>query len=415
MNAVRTASLCPVCKKRIPAVYTERKNGVYLEKECPGHGHFETLVWKGKGFADWCGPWSPDTESVPSCPDECGLCAGHKNKTCCTILEITEKCNLSCPFCFADGGRGNHMPFEQAKACIEDIYAQGRRYIHFGGGEPTIHPHIIELISHARKTGLEYIQLNTNGLRLADEPGFAEKCREAGASCAFLQFDGTTDDIFLQTRGKALLETKLRAIENCDRAGLGVILVPTLIPGINDGNIGELIRFGVKNMPAVRGIHFQPVTYTGRYEPGRMHLTTPELLDAIEDQSYGLIRKSDISPSSCDAPLCGFHAEYRKKDGVLKAISSHKSCCCGAADVSYNQRYVLTKWTRVADGSYEPDSMDALLKSLSDSTFTISAMSFMDSETIDLSRTMQCSISVYDSGKFIPLCNYNLLWRNKTG
>lgn len=412
MENIKTASLCPVCKKRIPADYTERKGGVYLEKDCPEHGHFETLLWAGKGFKEWCDPWTPDPETVPACPDACGLCAGHKNNTCCTILEITEKCNLACPFCFADGGKGKHMPTDQAKACIEDIYAQGRRYIHFGGGEPTIHPDILELIACARNTGLEYIQLNTNGLMLANEPGFAKACKEAGASCAFLQFDGTTDEIFLQTRGQALLETKLRAIENCDKAELGVILVPTLIPGINDNNIGEMIRFGVKNMPAIRGIHFQPVTYTGRYEPGRKHMTTPELLDAIEDQSYGLIRKEAVSPSSCDAPLCGFHAEYRKKDGVLKAISTHKSCCCGAADVSYNQRYVLHKWTRVEDGNYEPDSMDAVLKSLSDSTFCISAMSFMDLDTIELSRIQQCSISIYDSGKFIPLCIYNILHRH---
>ena len=411
MKEIETASLCPVCRKRVPAEYTERKDGVYLVKTCAEHGAFECLVWAGKGFNEWCDPWMPDTDSVPDCPDNCGLCAGHKNNTCCTILEITEKCNLSCPFCFADGGKGEHMPFDKAKACIKDIYAQGRRYIHFGGGEPTIHPDILGLIAHAKAAGLEYIQLNTNGLMLANEPDFARKCKEAGASCVFLQFDGTTDEIYEQTRGTALLDAKLRAIENCDKAELGVILVPTLIPGINDDNIGEMIRFGAKNMPAVRGIHFQPVAYTGRYEPGRPHMTTPELLNAIEEQSYGMIRKADISPSSCDAPLCGFHAEYRKKDGVLKPISSRKSCCCGAADVSYNQRYVLTKWTRVADGSYEPDSMDAVLKSLSDSTFCISAMSFMDLDTIDLSRTMQCSISIYDSGKFIPLCNYNILWR----
>ena len=411
MKSLATASLCPVCKKRIPAEYVEHHDGIYLEKTCSAHGAFSSLVWAGKGFYEWCGPWVPDTDSVPDCPDRCGLCSGHKNNTCCTILEITQKCNLSCPFCFADGGKGDNMSLDNALRCIDDIYAKGRRYIHFGGGEPTIHPDILKLIAHAKETGFEYIQLNTNGLMLADKPGFASECKEAGAGCAFLQFDGTTDEIFLQTRGSRLLETKIRAIENCDRAELGVILVPTLIPGINDGNIGEIIRFGISNMPAVRGIHFQPVTYTGRYEPGRKHMTTPELLDAIEDQSYGVVRKNDISPSACDAPLCGFHAEYRKKDGALKPVSSKKSCCCGAADVSYNQRYVRTKWTRVADGSYEPDSMDALLKSLSDSTFCISAMSFMDLDNIDLSRTMQCSISVYDSGRFIPLCNYNLLWR----
>lgn len=412
MKIIRTASLCPVCKRRIPAGYEERKDGVHLIRKCEEHGSFSSLVWAGKDFLKWCGSWTPDADSVPDCPGNCGLCTGHKNKTCCTILEITGKCNLSCPFCFADGGKGKDMPFEYAKACIDDIYAKGRRYLHFGGGEPTVHPDIAELISHAKNTGFEYIQLNTNGLRLAEDPAFAKICKSAGADCAFLQFDGTNDGIWQKTRGRSLLDIKLRAIENCGKAELGVILVPTLIPGVNDDNIGDIIRFGVKNMPAVRGIHFQPVAYTGRYVNGLKSVTIPELLDAIETQSHGLIRKDDISPSSCDSPLCGFHAEYRKKDGVLRPVSSAKSCC-GAADVSYNQRYVKSKWTRAASGDFEEDSMDAVLKSLSDSTFCISAMSFMDLGTIDLSRSMQCSISIYENGDFIPFCNYNMIYRKE--
>lgn len=404
-----TASVCPVCKKRVPASYMQYDDVVQLKQYCPEHGTFSADVWRGEGFLDWCGDWRPETERQPDCPTKCGICEQHQNQTCCALLDITERCNLHCSFCFADGGKGSDMPYEDVCRALDDMYAKGLRFIHLSGGEPTVHPDLIEIVAYAKKKGFSYIQLNTNGLRLAEDASYARQLLEAGLSCVFLQFDGTNDDIFTKIRGEALLERKKQAIWNCDQAELGVVLVPTIIPGINDSDIGAVIRFAYAHMPAVRGVHFQPVTYTGRFQTGE-HFTMPEMLDAIEEQTDGMIRRDQILPSACDAPLCGFHVEFQREgDSLVHLPGSDSGCCCGSggSDLVKNQFHVKNRWTRVPGGDYAEGSFMKQMKEVSDKSFFVSGMLFQDLRTIDLGRTMHCSVHVYRDGKVIPFCVYH--------
>ena len=162
---------------------------------------------------------------------------------------------------------------------------------------------LLDLVRRAKAAGFPFVQLNTNGLRLAAEPELADGLREAGLDSAFLQFDGADDSAHLVLRGRSLLEAKLRAVENLGRAGVGVVLVPTVVPGVNDDGLGDLLRLAVALSPAVRGIHFQPVSYFGRYPaPPRDadRITLPELMAGLEAQSGGLVRVRDFQPPGCE-------------------------------------------------------------------------------------------------------------------
>ncbi len=150
-----------------------------------------------------------------------------------------------------------------------------------------------------RNLGFSFFQVNTNGLRLARDPAFLEKLKEAGLSTVYLQFDGVRDEIYEQLRGRRLFARKEQAIERCARQGLGVVLVPTLVPGINTDDIGEIIRLALGYAPAVRGVHFQPVSYFGRYpQPptDANRITIPEVMRAIEEQTAGQVGRECFRP-----------------------------------------------------------------------------------------------------------------------
>lgn len=404
----RTYSVCQECKKRIPAQYIRYGQTVYLEKECLIHGKFSTKVWQGTlDFEKWCADWELHVQENTSCPENCGLCEEHKNKTCCAILDVTTRCNLSCRYCFANGGYGEDMPIQQVFDALEDMYEKGIRFLHLSGGEPTVRNDLEKIISYASNLGYEYLQLNTNGLRIAKEQGYAEKLADAGLSSVFLQFDGTNDEIYRSVRGMNLFKIKKQAIMNCDSAEIGVVLVPTVIPGINDDNVGSIIRFAFEHMPAVKGVHFQPVTYTGRYPQDKeSHITIPELLCEIEKQTNGFVLKENFYPSECDAALCGFHAEFRKQGPELVHVpGTPKKCCCSSP--SDNQRHVKNRWTRKKNKDCDPGSIDAFLQEFNNSSFCISGMAFQDLSNLDINRVMQCSVHVYNERKLIPFCVYH--------
>ena len=411
-----TRSVCPVCLKNLPAVLTRQEDGrILLEKRCPEHGAFQVPVWQGKMDFD---AWLLGTEALPAgsalhCPDNCGICAEHEIGTCCALLEVTRRCNLRCRYCFADGGSAEPDPDpEELRAAMRRIAEGcGKPLLQFSGGEPTLRDDLPELVRYAKEAGCSYTQVNTNGIRLAREPEYAQRLAEAGLDIVFLQFDGTDDAIYETLRGAPLLETKLEAIRVCAELRLGVTLVPTVVKGVNDGDLGNLVRLAVSLAPGVRGIHFQPVSYFGRYPgtPGAEDRYTLDMLMAdISDQAG--IPVESFMPSRCDHPLCGFHANYLiEADGGLRPLSSiaHSSHSRGCA--RDNREYVARHWRRApeetppADLSSEMD-FDTFLYRLRHNSLTLSAMAFQDAMNLNLERLHRCSLHVYDEGKIKPFC-----------
>ena len=342
----RTESVCPVCLRRIPANRVQYGDDVYLEKICEEHGAFRAVIWRGNNpsFEAWAS--QAPIVSAPivqagtigrGCPFDCGLCPEHRQQTCCVLLEVTSRCNLHCPVCFAQSGEGEFSDptMREIESWYEKLMVSGGPFnIQLSGGEPTVRDDLPEIVALGRAKGFPYIQLNTNGLRLAEEPDYARRLKEAGLSCVFLQFDGTKDDITRKIRGRELWDRKRRTIDVCGELELGVILAVTVVPGVNDKNIGEIVNFGIERMPVVRGVHFQPMSFFGRH-PGAPadanRLTLPALLCAIEEQTEGKLGAAHFSPSGGQNAYCGFNGSFLlETDGSIRPLAATGGCCAPA-------------------------------------------------------------------------------------
>lgn len=437
MDTQPRASLCPHCLERIPAVRVREGDNIYLVKTCPEHGEFTTLVWRGTPVLDGWGRAKsavhtpvPHTGGGRGCPFDCGICSEHRQQSCTVLIEVTGRCNLHCPFCFADSGDDSGpdlSPADLAWRFMNALRKSGpHNIVQISGGEPTVRDDLPEIITMGRTIGFPFIQLNTNGVRLASEPGYAARLKDAGLFSVFLQFDGTQDRIYRTIRGRDLLAEKMKAIEQCASAGLGIVLVPTIVKGVNDDDIGAILRLALELAPAVRGVHFQPAAYFGRHltpPPPEERLTLPDLMRAIQQQTDGLIRADHFIPPGCEHPLCSFHGNFlRQEDGSLKPLSRQAVECCGDGDrenrgTGKAVSYVVNQWAAPKPASCCPakDSLDAFLENHRSNTFAISAMAFQDVWSLDLERVQECCIHVAaPDGRMIPFCLYNLTSRDGT-
>jgi len=436
-----TESVCPECLKRIPAQRVQYGEDVYLEKECPEHGQFKTILWRGAdSFKHWVRPKmpsfpkNPTTQVKDGCPYDCGLCAEHRQHTCSVLLEVTGRCDLHCPVCFADAGNIEASDWTMAEiaAWYERLIAQGGPFnVQLSGGEPCVRDDLPEIIRLGRGYGFTFFQVNTNGLRLARETAYLAELKSAGLATVFLQFDGTDDAIYRKIRGRELFEKKLRVIENCKKAGVGVVLVPTLIPGINTAEIGNIIRLALEQMPTVRGVHFQPVSYFGRFpeQPNdAARITIPEVLAELEAQTGGMVRSEAFAPPGCENALCSFHGNFvLMPDGELKALTRHQEETCGckpivaAEGAARTRAFVAQNWsvpTLITDlpvlGGPSLGEWDVFLERKRTHSFFISGMAFQDAWNLDLERLRDCCIHIASpDGRLVPFCAYNLT--NKDG
>ena len=413
MEIIRTTrSVCPVCLRPVSALLEGEGGRVWLKKNCPDHGPFSTIIWRGlTDFGAWRGDVPPlgEGEGV-SCPQNCGICAQHEQGSCCVLLEVTRRCNLRCRFCFADG-EAPEPDMAQLKAAVDKILERGQVLIQLSGGEPSLRDDLPELIRYIKSRGVRYVQLNSNGLRLACDEEYVKELSDAGLSFVFLQFDGVTDDVYEALRGRPLLETKRKAIEMCGKYGLGVTLVPTVVKGVNEHQLGDIIRFGASLSPVVRGVHFQPVSYFGRY-PERAkdedRYTLDELIAAIGQQAG--IGEKNVMPSRCDHPGCGFHASFVVlKDASLMPLSFRRSGVrCGKTDAGQNREYIGSRWIRGAEESsgeeLDMQDMDQFVKRVKSHGFTVTAMAFQDAMNLDIERLRRCSLHVYTEGVLKPFC-----------
>ena len=425
----KTESVCPVCLRVLTAEKRSEPDGVYLDKTCPEHGRFSTLIWEGdmRSYLFWPTKNSAVERPVDArahergCPYDCGLCEEHQTKGCCVLLELTKRCNLRCPVCFASAGEtaGEDLTLEQIAAQYDYLMAHGGPFnIQLSGGEPSVRDDLPEIIRLGREKGFSFFQLNTNGLRLAEEPDYAKALKAAGLSTVFLQFDGVSDAVYETLRGRPLLAEKERAIENCAAAGLGIVLVPVIAAGVNEDQVGAILRYALERMPAVRGVHFQPMSYFGRCALARPErpVTIPRMLRLMEEQTDGWLHAADFGGGGAENPYCSFHASYlRREDGSLKPLKrkAESGCCCVSSDDS--REAVASQWSGEAeefaeDGEFlDTSSLDAFLEHARLNTFAVSGMVFQDAWNLDLKRLQRCYICEMDSAYgMVPFCAYNL-------
>lgn len=358
-----TGSVCPVCLKIISARLVEADGQVVMEKACEQHGIFRDLYWSDVGLylkAEAYGSYQGrglenlQVDANGPCPTRCGLCRGHLSQTLCGNLDLTNRCNLGCPTCFAGAG----FPGVVYEPSLEAVVEMLRRYraqrpvpvamLQFAGGEPTLAPHFVEAVRAAATLGFAHIQVATNGLRFA-EGEFAERCREAGLHTAYLQFDGVEEAAYLRLRGRPLLEKKLRAFENLKRVGIITVFVPTLVRGINEDQVGGILRLAIATADFVAGVSFQPIAFTGRVseaDRARRRFTLPDLAWAVEHQTGVARASSDWYPLNCLAPFSRLMAALGAESPL--AFTCHPHCAL-ATYMLVDERQGVTPFTRFLD------------------------------------------------------------------
>ncbi|MFZ0962681.1 MAG: radical SAM protein [Terriglobia bacterium] len=474
-----TQSICPECLQVIDARLFEEDGAVYMEKTCAAHGEFRDKIYSDARlylkmeqweFGDNRGLENPALPDGTVCPDDCGLCSLHTSHTVLSNVDLTNRCNLTCPVCFANANVAGYLyepSFEQVTAMLEGLRAQRpvpNRVVQFSGGEPTLYPRFMDVLRKATELGFTHIQAATNGICFADLE-FAQAAKEAGLHTLYLQFDGLNDDIYLRTRGQRLMETKLAAIENCRKAGLKIVFVPTIVKGVNDHQLGDMVRFAIANIDCVSGFSFQPVAFTGRInqrERDAKRFTQSDLAHCISEQTGITDTYNDWFPLSCTSPFSKLLSALQNFQ--RPNLTSHPHCAMGTylyVDPISKKAVPITRFfdvgamlrdidllARKAEGArvklfskvsawnslrrhFKPQfappglTFERFLNTLQgitdhshgrgqgDGTFTyktllVAGMHFMDAYNYDINRVKRCVIHyTAPNGLVYPFCTYN--------
>jgi len=305
-------TLCPECAAVILGRYYVRDGSVWVEKTCPEHGyfrdcvnrdvnHYAKAVWWG--FDEHPGVLKPHVKNGVRCPSDCGLCDHHQSPSILANIDLTNKCNLNCPVCFANANQSGYV-YEASYEQVVEMLQRLRDYrpipctcVQFSGGEPTVHPEFLKIVAKALEMGFSQIQIATNGIKMADEE-FARKAAQAGLHTLYLQFDGVSDDVYMETRGKPLMKYKLAAVENCRKFGMKICLVPTLIRGISSDQVAKILQFAVDNVDVCSGISYQPVSFTARIDRSELDKKryTVGTWPTISPRPAGPIRSAIFTP-----------------------------------------------------------------------------------------------------------------------
>ena len=435
-----TRSICPHCRKVIDAQILLKDGRVIMRKRCPDHGWMESLVSSDAEYyvnsqkynKPGTLPLKFSTEVVDGCPLDCGLCPEHKQHTCLALIEVNTACNLACPTCFANAGRGYNLSMEEVEGMLDSfVEMEGRpEVVQFSGGEPTLHPQIIDMMRMAQDKGVRHVMLNTNGVRIARDDRFLAQLDEV-RPFIYLQFDGLEDRTYQILRGEDLVETKLKALERLAEIDLDVILVPAIERGVNEHEIGAVLKFGLEH-PAVRGINFQPVTHVGRHQEfdPMDRVDIPEVIKAIAAQSDGLFLTEDFVPVPCCFPTCSAityayidEGEVTPLPRVLKVddyldyitnrafpnpeldIRAALEGLWSASSVPGSQA-AIQGFSCAGCNFLEQENID--LQKLKKHIFMVRIQDFMDAYNMDIKTLMKCCVGqLVPDGRIIPFCAYN--------
>jgi len=438
----RTRSICPRCKSVLDAELLDRDGRVILARECPDHGRFEAVTYGDSARyleiqrfnKPGAAPLERQTEAVAGCPHDCGICPEHAQHTCLGVIEVNTACNLDCPICFAESGthQNGHrfsLTLEQVESMLDSfVRAEGEpEAVQLSGGEPSIHPQIIDMLGAAKHRGIPLVMLNTNGIRLARDPRFAPALAELGVH-VYLQFDGLEEATQLAIRGKSLTEEKLRALERCAEAGVSVSLAAAIERGVNEHEVGAILRFGIEH-PAVTGVFFQPVTHSGRFlaESDPLDkLTNSDVIEAIAEQLSEWFRADDFVPVPCCSPSCrsATFALYDGSDVVpltrLVDVEHYLDYVTNRAIPDLEVREALEGlWSAKAAGGSGPvaerlecvacaTAIPADLREVAARGFMVVVQDFQDPYTLDVGKLRKCCVSeITPDGRLIPFCAYN--------
>lgn len=343
-----TVSICPECFQNIKATIQVEGNMVTMRKKCEKHGEFMDKLSSDPELYKWQNTWvepmgsKMDTQPTnydfepkkTGCPFDCGMCGNHKSAANFMILDITNRCNLNCPICFANSNKQGRIVEYSFEECVRIMkhFTRQRPYFaplaQFSGGEPTLHPRIIDILNAAKDLGFPHRMLNTNGIRIAKDYDFTKKFVDTDCGAVYLSFDGLTPESYKKIRGLDISKIKFRALENLRKAKYeGVMLVCTVCKGINDHEVEGILKFGRENNDVVAGIVYQPVSLCGRVaveDLMRMRYTNSDLIAEINRCTNGQIPPKSFYPLGISNKLTQLLCWFADIPGW--AITAHDDC-----------------------------------------------------------------------------------------
>lgn len=330
----QTQSLCETCLTLVPTKIQISGNEVWYEKRCKQHGVQSTLVSTDQAYWRLCKdfikpgdrPLAFQRHTEFGCPYDCGLCPDHEQHSCLALIEITEHCNLTCPVCFADSSpaRSSFTPLAKIETMLDALVASEGEpdLVQISGGEPTLHPDFFAILDAVRARPIRHVMINTNGLRIAREPDFVAKlaANKRGLE-VYLQFDSLKREALVNLRGADLRKIRQQALENLERYGVSTTLVATIKRGVNDAEIGDIIRHAL-TWKCVRGVTLQPVQDAGRNEAFNKD-TDRIMLSEIRQRviETGVFGDKDMIPLPCNPESVSIGYGLRSGDKVLPLTS----------------------------------------------------------------------------------------------
>ena len=310
----QTVSLCAECLAPVPTKVIEEDGAVYFQKRCRSHGIQKVLISTDPAYyrrcLDWVKPGDRpmdfQTRIAEGCPYDCGLCPDHEQHSCLAIIEVNETCNLTCPVCFANSApdRPGTRSLAEVEAMLDALVASEGEpdLVQISGGEPTLHPQIIDILQAAKARPIRHLMLNTNGIRIARDKAFvAELATLKPGFEVYLQFDSLNPEALKAIRGADLTRIRQQALENLQEAGISTTLVAVIRKGLNDHEVGAIIDHAL-GWPCVRGVTFQPIQDAGRnegFDPARDRTVLSDIRSRIV-ASGGPFGEADLIPLPCN-------------------------------------------------------------------------------------------------------------------
>jgi uncharacterized radical SAM superfamily Fe-S cluster-containing enzyme len=439
-----TLSLCSTCLRRVDAKIVFENGNVYMLKTCSRHGFEKVLIATDieyyKNIRNYNKPsetpLSFNTKTHFGCPYDCGLCQDHEQHSCLTVIEITDRCNLSCPTCYAMSSPhyGRHRTVEEVEKLFDIIVANEGEpdVVQISGGEPTVHPDFFAIMDIAKSKPIKHLMLNTNGIRIAKDFEFAKKLAAYAPDFEiYLQFDSFKPEALQQLRGEDLTSVRMKALEHLNALNLSTTLVVTLQKGVNDDEIGKIIEFALKQQ-CVRGVTFQPTQIAGRVEnfnPATDRLTLTEVRQSILDQT-NIFTAKDLIPVPCnpDALVMGYALKLAGQTFPLTRyidpshlLDNSRNTIVYEQDKVLHEQMINIFSTGISVDRVE-ENMQQLLCCLPqieapglgyENLFRIIIMRFIDAYDFDVRAIKKsCVHIIHKDGRIIPFETMNLFYRD---
>ena len=439
-----TISICSTCLKRVDAKIVFDDGKVFMLKRCPTHGNEKVLIATDIEYYKSCRNYAKRSEmplkfNTPThfgCPYDCGLCTDHEQHSCLTVVEVTDRCNLSCPTCYAMSSPtyGRHRTLEEIERMLDTVVANEGMpdVVQISGGEPTVHPQFFEILDIAKTKPIRHLMLNTNGIRIAKDEEFVKRLATYMPDFeVYLQFDSFKKEALEQLRGEDLREVRTKAIEHLNKYNLSTTLVVTLQKGLNTDEIGGIIDYALKQQ-CVRGVTFQPTQEAGRlenYNKGTDRYTLTEVRSAILEQTK-VFNSNDLLPVPCnpDALVMGYALKVGGEVFPLTRMINPDDLLDNSKNtIVYEQdeRLKMHLLNMFSTGN-SVDSVREDLKSIMcclpdidapslayDNLFRVIIMQFIDAQNFDVRAIKKSCVHIVNKdNKIIPFETMNLFYRD---